>query len=150
MVNKDRRKKTDLDHHLSAAKSHNFVASKSNYKSRKNMSNISDVSTTPSRLVERQRKNKTTGDYDHSLTTVLGEFELDKSTTSGDVILLGNKEYRVETARCQYKYAGGQRFVMVRKILEVKELNRVADEKALLRQFNLSPPPSSNAIEELE
>jgi len=48
-------------------------------------------------------------------STFLGEFQLDKSTTSGDIIELSNgRQYKVETARCQYKYAGGQRFVMVR------------------------------------
>lgn len=135
-INRDRRKKTDLDRHLSAAKSQT--------------SKINDASTTPSRLIERKRKKKTSSNHDDSVTTVLGEFELDKSTTSGDVIILGNKEYRVETARCQYKYAGGQRFVMVRKILEVKELTRVADEKVLLRQYNSSQSTSSSALEELE
>jgi len=138
-INRDRRKKTDLDRHLSAAKSQSFVTSK-----------INDASTTPSRLIERKRKKKTSANHDDSVTTVLGEFELDKSTTSGDVIMLGNKEYRVETARCQYKYAGGQRFVMVRKILEVKEFTRVADEKALLRQYNSSQSTSSSALEEFE
>jgi len=48
-------------------------------------------------------------------SSFLGEFQLDKSTTSGDIIELANgRQYRVQTARCQYKYAGGQRFVMVR------------------------------------
>jgi hypothetical protein len=48
-------------------------------------------------------------------STLLGEFQLDKSTTSGDIIELANgRQYKVQTARCQYKYAGGQRFVMVR------------------------------------
>lgn len=73
-------------------------------------------------------------------STLLGEFQLDKGTTSGDVIVLGDKEYRVESARCQYKYAGGQRFVMVRKILEVKEVMRVYKEEALMRQYRSSPP----------
>ena len=48
-------------------------------------------------------------------STFLGEFQLDKSTTSGDIIELANgRQYKVQKARCQYKYAGGQRFVMVR------------------------------------
>ena len=41
-------------------------------------------------------------------STTLGEFKLDKSTTSGDVIILGDREFEVQRARCQYKYAGGQ------------------------------------------
>ena len=66
-----------------------------------------------------------------------------------DIIQIGEKEFQVQTARCQYKYAGGQRFVMVRKILEVKEVTRVQKEEFLLRQYNNSiqtvdsnkPPP---------
>lgn len=47
-------------------------------------------------------------------STLLGEFQLDKTTTSGDIIELANgRQYKVQTARCQYKYAGGKRFVMV-------------------------------------
>jgi hypothetical protein len=123
-----RRKTTDLDRHMLAA----------------------SASTTPSRLVQRRSKKETDGHDDKSMTTVLGEFELEKSTTSGDVIVLGNKEYRVETARCQYKYAGGQRFVMVRKILEVKELTRAESEEALFRQFDSSPSSPSIILDDLE
>ncbi|KAL3941116.1 MAG: hypothetical protein SGBAC_004478 [Bacillariaceae sp.] len=72
-------------------------------------------------------------------TTLLGEFKLDKSTTSGDVVMIGEREYLVQTARCQYKYAGGKRFVMVRKILEVKEVTRVQKEELLLQSFEMSP-----------
>lgn len=92
-----------------------------------------DVQLTSSRLKLVQ------GDNDAS--TLLGEFPLDKSTTSGDIISLTNSEsgrlhyYKVETARCQYKYAGGQRFVMVRKILEVKEVTRAWQEAQLEKQF---------------
>jgi len=146
IINRDRRKKTDLDRHLSAAKRHDFVTCKVNdNESIKNTNRIIDATAAPSRLIERKRKK-----HDDSVTTILGEFNLDKSTTSGDVIILGNKEYRVETARCQYKYAGGQRFVMVRKILEVKELARVEDEKALLQQFNSSPSQPSTIFDEFE
>ena len=72
---------------------------------------------------------------DGSLEKVLGEFSLDKNTNCGDLLEVGDKEYEVQQARCQYKYAGGQRFVMVRKILEVKEVVRVAEENYLKRQF---------------
>lgn len=97
---------------------------------------------------QKRVKSKKT-DLDHVLTnsrlyaktdsddssTLLGEFQLDKLTTSGDIIQIGDREYRVESARCQYKYAGGQRFVMVRKILEVKEVARALKEELLLKQF---------------
>jgi hypothetical protein len=72
---------------------------------------------------------------DGSLEKVLGEFSLDKNTNCGDLVEVGDKEYEVQKARCQYKYAGGQRFVMFRKILEVKEVIRVAEENFLKRQF---------------
>lgn len=85
---------------------------------------------------------------DHgSLEKILGEFSLDKNTNCGDVLEVGDKEYEVQKARCQYKYAGGKRFVMVRKILEVKEVIRKAEEEYLLRQLQKSdklsdgPPP---------
>jgi hypothetical protein len=111
------RKRTDLDHHLTQ------VSKKKN----------ASGSMTSSRLVEYNNKNG------RDTSTVLGEFQLDKSTTSGDIIVVGDKEYQVQTARCQYKYAGGQRFVMVRKILEVKEMTRVYKEEALWRQYESSP-----------
>ncbi|CAJ1945682.1 unnamed protein product [Cylindrotheca closterium] len=76
-------------------------------------------------------------------TTLLGEFKLDKSTTSGDKIMIGEREYQVQTARCQYRYAGGKRFVMVRKILEVKEVARVEKEEFLKQQFEMSPLPEN-------
>jgi hypothetical protein len=75
---------------------------------------------------------------DEGPSTLLGEFKLDKGTTSGDVIVIGDKEFQVQTARCQYKYAGGQRFVMARKILEVKEVTRVAKEEFLMEQYEKS------------
>mmetsp|Transcript_26896 Transcript_26896/g.37904 ORF Transcript_26896/g.37904 Transcript_26896/m.37904 type:complete len:258 (-) Transcript_26896:18-791(-) len=72
---------------------------------------------------------------DGSLEKVLGEFNLDKSTNCGDIIDFGDKTFEVQRARCQYKYAGGQRFVMVRKILEVKDVTRVEVESQLMKQF---------------
>ena len=82
-------------------------------------------------------------------STLLGEFKLDKSTTSGDVIIIGDREYQVQTARCQYRYAGGKRFVMVRKILEVKEVTRVQKEEFLTQQYQMSPSADSgdNSLE---
>lgn len=75
----------------------------------------------------RLYKRKTDG----SLDRVIGEFSLDKNTNCGDVIEVGETMYEVQKARCQYKYAGGKRFVMVRKILEVKDVTRVAQERIL-------------------
>jgi hypothetical protein len=71
----------------------------------------------------------------HDGTQSLGEFHLDKSTNCGDVLVVGDAEYRVVTARCQYKYAGGSRYVMVRKILEVKEVKRAVVEEQLQKQL---------------
>ncbi len=71
--------------------------------------------------------------------TLLGDFSLDKHTTTGDRLIIDNVEYKVMRHRCQYKYAGGQQFVMVRKILEVKEVGRLEVERNLKRQFNSDP-----------
>ena len=62
---------------------------------------------------------------------------------TSDVIVLGDKEYQVQKARCQYKYAGGKRFFMVRKILEVKEVTRLRNEEALMKQYKSSSSSSS-------
>jgi len=77
----------------------------------------------------------TRGD-DGSMHKVVGEFALDKSTNCGDVIEVGDgTEYRVQKSRCLYKYAGGQRFVMTKKILEVKEIKRILVEKEVKELF---------------
>lgn len=135
------KKTTDLDRHMLASPKRNTVTNKNKIK--KNNKNT-EASTTPSRLIQRRSKKKNKDDDDNSVMTMLGEFELDKSTTSGDVIVLGDKEYLVERSRFQHKYAGGQRFVMVRKILEVKEVTRVQNEEALLRQYESSPSSLSS------
>eukprot|EP00531_Pseudo-nitzschia_arenysensis_P005309 CAMPEP_0116153528 /NCGR_PEP_ID=MMETSP0329-20121206/21295_1 /TAXON_ID=697910 /ORGANISM="Pseudo-nitzschia arenysensis, Strain B593" /LENGTH=272 /DNA_ID=CAMNT_0003650447 /DNA_START=70 /DNA_END=888 /DNA_ORIENTATION=+ len=142
-------KRTDLDRQMLASAKRDAKKNKKGKTNRKNNSDDSKDSTAPSRLVQRRSKKKS-GEDDKSMMTVLGEFELDKSTTSGDIIVLGEKEYRVEKARCQYKYAGGKRFVMVRKILEVKELTRVRNEEVLLRQYNLSSSSSATLYDEPE
>lgn len=77
-------------------------------------------------------------DTNNADKTLLGEFSLDKHTTTGDSLLIGDTEYNVVRHRCQYKYAGGKRFVMVRKILEVKEVGRLLSEQYLKRQWNKS------------
>jgi hypothetical protein len=82
--------------------------------------------------------SSSSGTYDP--TTWLGEFSLDKHTTTGDSIILPQSgvEYKVVRHRCLYKYGGGQRFVMVRKILEVKEVGRLLSEQYLQRQWQQS------------
>lgn len=73
---------------------------------------------------------------DGTLHQILGEFALDKSTNNGDIIETAGKEYLVQKSRCQYKYSGG-RFMMVRKILEVKEIKRVLIEQEIRQIFAL-------------
>mmetsp|Transcript_25715 Transcript_25715/g.54930 ORF Transcript_25715/g.54930 Transcript_25715/m.54930 type:complete len:318 (-) Transcript_25715:119-1072(-) len=132
---------TDLDRHMLAATRRGG-----------NGRNKKAPATTKSRLVSKTNKGKSGSSSSTSTTTVLGEFELDKSTTSGDIIVVGTNEYLVEKARCQYKYAGGQRFVMVRKILEVKEIHRAKTEDVLLRRYNLDSTSSADVeqLNELE
>lgn len=75
---------------------------------------------------------------DGSMHKIVGEFALDKSTNCGDIIEIGDgTEYLVQKARCQYKYAGGKRFVMTRKILEVKEIKRVVIEQEINRIYSI-------------
>lgn len=73
---------------------------------------------------------------DGSMHKIIGEFALDKSTNCGDIIEVGDgTQYQVQKARCQYKYVGGKRFVMTRKILEVKEIKRILIEKEVRSLF---------------
>lgn len=75
---------------------------------------------------------------DGTMHKIVGEFALDKSTNCGDIIEIGDgTEYLVQKARCQYKYAGGKRFVMTRKILEVKEIKRVVIEQEINRLYSM-------------
>jgi hypothetical protein len=74
---------------------------------------------------------------DGTLYKVLGEFKFDKDTNCGDLLQVGEREFEVVTARSQFKYAGGKRFVMVRKILEVKEVTRIAEEASLKRLMDI-------------
>jgi hypothetical protein len=74
---------------------------------------------------------------DGSLDQILGEFALDKSTNCGDIVDVGDgMEYQVQKARCQYKYVGGKKFVMTRKILEVKEVRRMLVEREVKQLFD--------------
>ena len=81
----------------------------------------------------------------------LGEFRLDKSTTTGDILQLQDDDdnaedgttttttrlYKVIQHRCQYQYRGGK-FRMVRKILHVKEVSRIQQEEYIQRQYDNS------------
>jgi len=86
-------------------------------------------------------------DEEGMFAKVLGKFQLDKSTNCGDVLEIGDQSFRVLRARCQYKYAGGKQFVITKKILEVKEINRIEQEESVMRQFekkgNVANVPSS-------
>jgi hypothetical protein len=83
-----------------------------------------------------RKKNAGSTGSTEEFSTLLGEYQLGKDTTTGDILLIGNSEYKVVRHRCQYKYAGAQRFVMVRKILEVKEVGRLLSETVLKKQWN--------------
>mmetsp|Transcript_8209 Transcript_8209/g.12606 ORF Transcript_8209/g.12606 Transcript_8209/m.12606 type:complete len:242 (-) Transcript_8209:72-797(-) len=90
--------------------------------------------------------NDNDDDSEEELLPILGEFKLDKSTTCGDIVVVGEKTYVVQKARCQYKYAGGKKFEMVRKVLEVKPVLRMVNEAVLQRSLektasNISEPP---------
>jgi hypothetical protein len=75
--------------------------------------------------------------------TLIGEYFLDKHTTTGDILEIGDTQYKVVRHKCQYKYAGGQRFVMIRKILQVKEVGRLQTEAYLHRQWRNSEDHNS-------
>lgn len=100
-------------------------------------------------FMEGAAGKKKSGGSDNDLSdatkTLLGEYELDKHTTTGDVLLIGDHQYKVVSHRCLYKYAGGQRFVMVKKILHVKEVGRWQAEEYLHRQWKNSPPSVGSA-----
>jgi hypothetical protein len=84
---------------------------------------------------DKKSKTEKGSSDDEDYTTKLGEFALDKHTTTGDVLNVGDTQYKVVRLKCQYKYSGGGRFVMVRKILQVKEVGRLETEESLARQW---------------
>jgi len=88
-----------------------------------------------SSLYTQNGKNDSKEGSDQDFSTKLGEFVLDKHTTTGDLLNIGDKQFKVVRHKCQYKYAGGQRFVMVRKVLQVKEVGRLQTEEYLQRQW---------------
>jgi len=111
-------------------------AKKKNKTTRKNLIGMAGKDAISSSIYTRHEDGK--------LQKVLGEFTLDKSTNNGDIIQVGGgsdgdepREYQVQKSRCQYKYAGGKRFVMVRKILEVKEMKRVLVEQEIRQIFDM-------------
>jgi hypothetical protein len=91
---------------------------------------------------KKRKKGKKDRDDSESMevdtSTWLGDFVLDKLTTTGDILEVGDLRYKVVQHSCQYKYAGGQRFVMARKILQVKEVGRIQTEEYLKAQLEAS------------
>ena len=86
---------------------------------------------------KRKRNRGDDDDDDGSVVgETLGEFKFEKNTSSGDKIEIDNQVYLVTRAKCQYRYAGAQKFEMVRKILLVKPVQRAMQEEYILRQFN--------------
>lgn len=96
---------------------------------------------------KKQKRKGSKGDSkDDNLGIVgetLGEFAFEKNTGAGDKIEIDHQIYLVQRATCQYRYAGAQKFVMVRKILQVKPMQRAMQEDYLLRQWNAAPAPES-------
>ena len=82
-----------------------------------------------------KREEKGSDSSGDDAKTWLGDFQLDKLTTTGDILEIGDRQFKVVKHKCQYKYAGGKRFVMTRKILEVKEMGRLKTEEYLKAQF---------------
>lgn len=104
----------------------------------KSTSNDSVGTSNKKKNNSKRNGSRTTNNNNDDAKTLLGEYQLHKDTTTGDTLLIGNAEYKVVRHRCQYKYAGGKRFVMVRKILEVKEVGRMLSERYLKQQWNKS------------
>ncbi|KAI2508885.1 hypothetical protein MHU86_5495 [Fragilaria crotonensis] len=95
----------------------------------------SSAAATPRISASLFETTKSSSNDDAPTVTALGEFILDQSTTCGDIVVVGEQSYLVQTAKCQYKYAGGKRFDMVRKILHVKPIRRVQVEAVLQRSL---------------
>lgn len=110
------------------SKRHKKAKGKSGGKKRQNLVGTDEKDAIASSILKRDKEG--------NMHRIVGEFSLDKSTNCGDIIEIGDgTEYQVQKARCQYKYAGGKRFVMVRKILEVKEIKRILVEKEVQQLF---------------
>jgi len=87
-------------------------------------------------------KNSSSSDDDEVIGETLGEFRFEKNTNTGDKIEIDNQVYVVQRSKCQYKYAGAiKKFVMVRKILQVKPIQRAMQEDYIMRQWNAPPVP---------
>ena len=122
-----------------------------NHDNRDELPFLVQVITPPEKAYEKQlvkqqqKKNnknkKKNGNDSDVVTETLGEFRFDKSTNSGDKIEIDDEVYLVQRSKCQYKYAGAQKFVMVRKILQVKPIQRAMQEDYLKRQWNHPPAP---------
>ena len=116
---------------------------KGNKKERHNLIGMGGIDSIASSIYKRKK--------DGTLDQILGEFALDKSTNCGDVLDVGDGvEYQVQKARCQYKYVGGKRFVMTRKILEVKEVRRILMEKEVKQLFDNNENEDEDDVLHLE
>lgn len=62
----------------------------------------------------------------------IGTAKLPPMTSTGDTMWHGSKHYRVLRVSSHYKYEGG-RFVMRKKVIDAKELARVAREQVVAR-----------------
>ena len=80
---------------------------------------------------------------DGSLQSVLGEFTFDATTNCGDLLFIADTEYEVISAKSQFRYAGNRKFVLVRKVLVVKEISRIAEEASLRRLMDRVPESES-------
>lgn len=98
----------------------------------------------PKKKKSKKKKRESASSEDYGVVgETLGEFRFEKNTNTGDKIEIDNEVYLVQRSKCQYKYAGAQKFVMVRKILQVKPIQRAMQEDYILRQWNASPAPES-------
>jgi hypothetical protein len=87
---------------------------------------------------------------DSDYQTKLGDYVLDKYTTTGDLLEISGTQYRVVRHRCLYKYAGNKQFVMTSKILEVKEIQRVQQEEYLQKSWKLSASSTTTDVHSSE
>lgn len=138
MAKKAKKNSEELPKGSKAKKNKKNLSSK-----RHNLIGMDGVDSIKSSIFKRKK--------DGSLDQVLGEFALDKGTNCGDILDVGDgREYQVQKARCQYKYVGGKKFVMTRKILEVKEMKRILVEKEVQQLFDNDGDSNDDDILQLE
>jgi len=87
---------------------------------------------------QKRNKKKSASNNEVDTSTWLGDYVLDRLTTTGDVLEVDGRQFKVVRHKCQYKYAGGKKFVMARKILQVKEISRLQTEQQLESQLKMA------------